>query len=97
MSVRADSRQPPKRLLDYLNLAREHLETKGIESARLDAELMLAEVLGLSRIELYTNHDRPLTPVDWFATEARFAGHLGPLGPDDPQPTPVAAYLALPI
>jgi len=50
----------PKRLLDYLNLAREYLETKGIESARLDAELMLAEVLGLSRIELYTNHDRPL-------------------------------------
>jgi release factor glutamine methyltransferase len=64
MSIRDDKRQPPTRLLDYLNLAREYLETKGVESARLDAELMLAEVLGLSRIQLYTNHDRPLAPVE---------------------------------
>ncbi|MEZ4742425.1 MAG: peptide chain release factor N(5)-glutamine methyltransferase [Bdellovibrionota bacterium] len=30
-------------------------------SARLDVELLLCEVLKLSRIELYTNYDRPLT------------------------------------
>ena len=50
----------PSRLIDYLTLAQEHLATKGVESARLDAELLLAEALGLSRVELYTNHDRPL-------------------------------------
>jgi release factor glutamine methyltransferase len=59
-SGRGRSDASPKRLLDYLNLAREYLEAKGIDNARLDCELMLAEVLGLTRIELYTNHDRPL-------------------------------------
>lgn len=51
---------PPSRLIDYLTLAHEYLESKEIEGARLDAELLLAEVVGLSRVELYTNHDRPL-------------------------------------
>ena len=51
----------PKRLIDYLTLAHEYLESKGISGARLDAELLLAEVLGLSRVELYTNHDRPMS------------------------------------
>lgn len=51
----------PSRLIDYLKLAHEFLEAKGISGARLDSELLLAEVLGLSRVELYTNHDRPLS------------------------------------
>ncbi len=34
---------------------------KGIESPRLDAEILLAYALGLKRIELYTNYDRPVT------------------------------------
>ncbi len=50
----------PQVLLDYLNLARGFLESKSIESARLEAELMLAEALGMSRLELYTNYERPL-------------------------------------
>ncbi|MGI8906688.1 MAG: peptide chain release factor N(5)-glutamine methyltransferase [Candidatus Sumerlaeaceae bacterium] len=33
---------------------------KGIPSARLDAELLLAEVLGMDRLRLYMNFDRPL-------------------------------------
>ena len=33
-------------------------------SPRLDAELLLAQALGLSRIELYTQHDRPLTEAE---------------------------------
>lgn len=41
-----------------------YLEDKGIEGARLDAELLLAHVLGLSRLELYLQHDRPLTPAE---------------------------------
>ena len=31
---------------------------------RLDAELLLARALGLTRIELYTQHDRPLTEAE---------------------------------
>jgi len=52
----------PRRLIEFLELAAGHLASKGIDTARLDAELLLAEVLGLSRVELYTNYDRPLTP-----------------------------------
>ena len=54
------TRPQPQRLLDYLTLAQEHLGAKGVESARLDAELLLADTLGLTRVELYTNYDRPL-------------------------------------
>jgi len=37
------------------------LQARG-EGGRLDAELLLSEILGLSRIQLYTNFDKPLTP-----------------------------------
>jgi release factor glutamine methyltransferase len=42
--------------------ATDYLARHGVENARLDAERLLARSLGLSRIELYTQHDRPLTP-----------------------------------
>ncbi|MGI8421691.1 MAG: peptide chain release factor N(5)-glutamine methyltransferase [Gaiellaceae bacterium] len=45
---------------EVLRLSTGYLERKGVESPRLDAELLLAHALGLSRIELYTQHDRPL-------------------------------------
>ena len=41
--------------------ATEYLAGRGVESARLDAERLLSRALGLSRLELYTHHDRPLT------------------------------------
>ncbi|MHB1412963.1 MAG: peptide chain release factor N(5)-glutamine methyltransferase [Thermoleophilia bacterium] len=40
------------------------LKGKGSASPRLDAELLLAEVMGLSRIELYTNFEQPLTVAE---------------------------------
>ncbi len=38
-----------------------YLGRNGIDTARLDTELILARTLGLTRLELYTGHDRPLS------------------------------------
>jgi release factor glutamine methyltransferase len=40
------------------------LEKKGIESPRLDAELLLSHALQLPRIKLYAEFDKPLTPAE---------------------------------
>ncbi|MGD0167042.1 MAG: peptide chain release factor N(5)-glutamine methyltransferase [Gaiellaceae bacterium] len=40
----------------------EYLSRRGIERARYEAELILARALGLSRIQLYLDLDRPLAP-----------------------------------
>jgi release factor glutamine methyltransferase len=49
---------------EVLKGATEYLAGRGIDTARVDAELLLARALGLSRIELYTQHDRPLTDAE---------------------------------
>lgn len=41
-----------------------HFRRLGIESARLDAELLLAESLGCDRLGLYTSYERPVEPVE---------------------------------
>jgi release factor glutamine methyltransferase len=51
-------------LAEVLRGATEYLKGRGIDTARVDAELLLARALGLSRIELYTQHDRPLTDAE---------------------------------
>jgi len=58
----------PRALADYLRLAADYLKTSGSTSPRLDAELLLGHVLGLDRVALYVNFDRPLVPeeVDAF-------------------------------
>jgi release factor glutamine methyltransferase len=48
-------------LAEVLAGATDYLAARGVESARLDAERLLAQALGLQRIELYTQYDRPLT------------------------------------
>ena len=45
-----------------LTWARGWLEKKGIENARLDAELLLAHALAAPRIKLYADFDKPLQP-----------------------------------
>jgi release factor glutamine methyltransferase len=47
-------------VLEALNLSTEYLNKKGIESARLNAELMLAHILNCKRLQLYLMFDRPL-------------------------------------
>lgn len=47
-------------ILRILNWTKAYFEDKGIESPRLDAELLLCAVLGMRRIDLYTHFDQPL-------------------------------------
>ena len=48
-------------LLKLLRWATDFFSAKGIDSPRLDAELLMAHVLELDRVGLYLNYDRPLT------------------------------------
>jgi release factor glutamine methyltransferase len=47
-------------VLSALMWASNELRLAGIESNRLDAELLLGEVLSLNRLQLYLNYDRPM-------------------------------------
>jgi release factor glutamine methyltransferase len=49
---------------ETLDAATQYLTARGVEQPRLDAERLLARALGLTRIELYTQHDRPLTQAE---------------------------------
>ena len=51
-------------LAEVLRRSTEYLETHGSPTPRLDAELLLAHSLGLSRIELYTQFERPLSEAE---------------------------------
>lgn len=46
--------------MDVVRLSAHHLAGCGSDSPRLDAELLAAHSLGLRRIDLYLQHDRPL-------------------------------------
>ncbi|MBW6510194.1 MAG: peptide chain release factor N(5)-glutamine methyltransferase [Desulfuromonadales bacterium] len=48
-------------LLKLLRWMSGYFSDKGIDNPRLDAELLLAHQLGLDRVGLYLNYDRPLT------------------------------------
>jgi release factor glutamine methyltransferase len=69
---------PPLTLGEVLRRSTEHLAAKGAESPRLDAERLLAHALGVTRIELYTELDRPLSSTELAearALVARRAAH----------------------
>lgn len=50
----------PLTVLSVMLQSADYLAGKGIESARLDAEHMLAHVLGVGRLEMYLQHERPM-------------------------------------
>jgi release factor glutamine methyltransferase len=56
---------------EVLRRATEFLAGKGVESPRLDAEHLLGKALGLSRVELYMHHDRPLDDAERDAFRER--------------------------
>jgi release factor glutamine methyltransferase len=47
-------------VLKILQWTAGYLKDKGVDNGRLDAELLLSEVLQLDRVGLYLNYDRPL-------------------------------------
>jgi len=51
-------------VLRLMRWSGEYLETKGVERGRLDAEHLLAEALGVERLQLYLQYDRPLLPEE---------------------------------
>lgn len=51
-------------VLRMMGWSGEYLQGKGIERGRLDAEYLLADLLGCGRLELYLQYDRPLTPAE---------------------------------
>ena len=51
-------------VLRMMEWSGEYLEGKGITRGRLDAEHLLADVLGLGRLELYLQFDRPLVAAE---------------------------------
>ncbi len=51
-------------LAEVLRGATDYLAARGVEHPRLDAERLLARALGLTRMELYTQHDRPLSEAE---------------------------------
>ena len=54
-------------VLEVLKLASEHLGKHGSDSARLDAELLLAHALGLRRLDLYLKFDRLMNEAELTA------------------------------
>lgn len=62
---------PPWTLLKILRWTTHFFETKDASSSpRLDAELLLAQVLGFDRIKLYTHFDRPMSSDELAAYRA---------------------------
>lgn len=50
------------KIIDIINWSKDYFDSKGIESARLNIELILSAVLNINRIKLYINYDLPLKP-----------------------------------
>ena len=50
------------RIGDLLEWSKDYLHKKGVESPQIEAEMMLRQILNLSRIDIYLNHDQIVEP-----------------------------------
>lgn len=62
--------QPAWTIERILKTTHDYFAGKGLDSPRLDAELLLAQVLGVNRVYLYTHFDRPLSDAERDAYRA---------------------------
>ncbi len=60
-------------VLDLLKWTTDHFAAKGLDTPRLDAELLLAHALGLRRLDLYLRYQEPVDPE----TRARYRELIG--------------------
>ncbi len=77
------SAKPLKTVRELILATTEYLAGKGVESARLEAERLLADVLGIARLELYFQFDRPLLNAEL----ERFRDHVRRRGAGEPLQT----------
>ena len=59
-----DQISEPWTVLRLMLWSADYLADKGVESARLDAEHLLAHVLGIGRLEMYLRHERQMQPSE---------------------------------
>lgn len=63
-TARTEATTPGKQtwtVLELLNWTKDHFREAGVENPRLNAELLLGEVLGLERIMLYARFEQPVS------------------------------------
>jgi release factor glutamine methyltransferase len=58
-------------VMELVGWTANYLGEKGFHHPRLNAELLLAGTLGLKRLDLYLQHDRPLRPAELAEFKAR--------------------------
>jgi release factor glutamine methyltransferase len=60
-------------VLKVLQWTANYLGSQGVEGARRDAEILLTDILGLDRVGLYLNYDRPLEAAELATFRGRVA------------------------
>ena len=63
-TVATSDRERNWTVLELLRWTTDYFQRQGIESARLDAELLLAHALESARLRLYIEHDKPVLPAE---------------------------------
>jgi release factor glutamine methyltransferase len=64
-------------ILKVLQWTQQRFGERGVPSARLDAEVLLAHVLGVDRVRLYTHFDQPLAQPELAAYRELIKRRLG--------------------
>lgn len=63
--------EEPWTVMRLIRWSADWLGERGVDDPRLDVELLLADALGLARLDLYLQHDRPLVPSELAAFKER--------------------------